>query len=86
MVGRRKTGRSHKLVEADAAAGPGPDVEQGDVVPPVPPGAAQGDELLVSDYQADLQRDNRYDKPTRKVAFQLQPTICWARQPQSSSQ
>ena len=50
MVGRRKTGRSHKLVEADAAAAPGPDVEQGDVVPPVPTGAAQWDELLVSDY------------------------------------
>ena len=67
MVGRRKTGRSHKLVEADAAAAPGPDVEQGDVVPPVPTGAAQWDELLVSDYQADLQRDNRYDKPTGKL-------------------
>ena len=54
-----KAGRSHELVEADAAASPGPDVEQGDVVPPVPAGAAQRDELLVSDYQADLERERQ---------------------------
>ena len=76
----RQAGRSHELVEADAATSPGADVEQGDVVPPVPAGAAEWDELLVPDYQADLQRDSRYDKPTRKVAFQLQPTIWWTGQ------
>ena len=52
----RKTGRGDKLVKANAPPSPGPDVEQGDVVPPVPAGAAQRDELLVSDYQADLER------------------------------
>ena len=59
IVRGRKAGRSDKLVKADAATSPGPDVEQGDVVPPVPAGAAEWDELLVSDYQADLERDNR---------------------------
>ena len=59
VIRGRKTGRSDELVKADAATSPGPDVEQGDVVPPVPAGAAEWDELLVSDYQADLERDNR---------------------------
>ena len=55
-VWRGKAGGSNELVEADAAAPAGPDVQQGDVVPAVPAGAAEGDELLVLHNETDLGR------------------------------
>ena len=56
-VRRGKTGGSHKLVKVDTAALPGPNVEQGDVVPAVSAGAAEWDKLLVLDNEADLEKD-----------------------------
>ena len=51
---RWEAGGRDIVVEADGSAAPRPDVEQRDVIPPVPPGAAQGNELLVLEDETDL--------------------------------
>ena len=56
---RWEAGGRDIVVEADGSAAPGPDVEQRDVIPPVPPGAAQGNELLVLEDETDLKTQMR---------------------------
>ena len=57
---RWEAGGRDIVVKADGPAPPGPDVEQRDVIPPVPAGATQWNKLLVLENETDLWCDRKH--------------------------